>query len=526
MKVKGFEKASIWLLTIIMAIFMVPLVVISFPRSYINVTRGLEKIFLCQYNTFGVLLKVIIFAVLVCLVSRLLCCIPESKGRIIIPAVVAAFSFAVSLFWVLGSKTYPQADQEYTYRAGLLLAKGKEMLYTEPEVLSYIQMYQQQLGLAMFYAVLFRLTGVMSFKVLLVLNAICVPVIIISVYVITCKVTKNYNCAVTSLIFTATCLSMYFYTSFAYGEITSTAFSLLCVVFAMNIIDGFSLSFAQMNPHRRVCYVLNYFGCFAFAFLAAMTRLNSVIVMIAISIVVFIKAVSSKRFTGLLVIAAVILGALLPGKLSKSIYAQELQGSGGMPSVLWIAMGMQESDGLCGWTNYYNVATYYESGQDTQLASQMALQDIRERLDFFAANPVEAVKFYGQKFESQWNCPLYQSVQMNSRINGQPVPIADNILNFGNMYGYVRGFANVHQSTIYLFTFVGLILMLIRKKGIENYILCVAVVGGMLFSLMWEAKARYCFPYYVYMQSMAAIGAGGACDGVYRLCNKLKNRKH
>lgn len=526
MKIKGFEKVSIWLLTILTSIFLLPLVIISFPRSYINIANTVEKIFPCQYNTFSIILKVIIFTVFVCLTARALCCVPEKYGRIIVPAVVAVLSFAAALYWVIGSNTYPQADQEYTYRAGLLLAQGKGMLEQEPDVLSYVQMYQQQLSLAMFYVLLFKITGVTSFKVLLVLNAICVPVMLISIYVITYKVTKKYYCAVISLVFTASCMPMYFYTSFAYGEITSTAFSLLGVVFAMNIMEGLELRFSEMNTGKRVRYIMNYFACFVFAFFAAMTRLNSIIVMLAISIVVFIKAVSSKKFSVLLVIASVIFGALLPGKLSKAIYSQELAGIDGMPSTLWIAMGMQDSDGLCGWTNYYNVATYDASGHDAKLASQMALDDIKERLDFFAGNPREAASFYRQKFESQWSCPMYQSVQMNSRIEGQPVKIADRILNFGRIYRYIRAFADVHQSTIYLFAFAGLIVMLLKKKGIENYILYVAVVGGMLFSLLWEAKARYCFPYYVFMQSAAAIGLGGLCDRAITIWNNRKKKAH
>lgn len=291
MKIKGFEKVSIWLLTIVTSIFLLPLVIISFPRSYINITNTVEKIFPCQYNTFSIILKVIIFTVLVCLTARALCCVPEKYGRIIVPAVVAVLSFAAALYWVIGSKTYPQADQEYTYRAGCWLAQGGGMLEQEPEVLSYVQMYQQQLSLAMFYVILFKITGVTSFKVLLVLNAVCVPVMLISIYVITYKVTKKYYCAVVSLVFTASCLPMYFYTSFAYGEITSTAFSLLCVVFAMNIMEGLELRFSEMSTGKRVRYILNYLACFVFAFFAAMTRLNSIIVMLAISIVVFIKAV-------------------------------------------------------------------------------------------------------------------------------------------------------------------------------------------------------------------------------------------
>lgn len=39
-----------------------------------------------------------------------------------------------------------------------------------------------------------------------------------------------------------------------------------------------------------------------------------------------------------------------------------------------------------------------------------------------------------------------------------------------------------------------------------QHILPVMIIGGFLFSMIWEAKARYILPYYIAMFPMAVIG--------------------
>lgn len=521
MKIKGFEKVSVWVVTVLLALFLLPLIILSFPRSYFNISIELEKLYLILDNPLLIALKVLLFIIVLYALTKLLCLIPEKVGRIVIPAVLSVTACVLAFMWVRGSKTYPQADQEFTYLAGVLISRGKGAISTDAVVQSYIQMYQQQLGLAMFHAMLIKISGLTSPKLLLGVNALCVPVILTSIYVIAYRVSKKYECAVAALLLAFTCLPMYFYTSFDYGEITSTAFSLICILFAMSVLDGLGQSFSDMKKSRKVGYIASYVGGIVFAFLASMVRMNSIIVMIAISAVVLVKVITTKKPIGLILIACVMLGALLPGKISKALYADAIDGRDGMPASLWIAMGMQDSDGLSGWTNYYNVSTFENSGYDAEKATEQAKKDIAERLSYFAANPDRAVKFYLNKFESQWNSPLYQSVQMNSRIEGTPTIFAGSMLSFGDAYRTARAFSNVHHSVVFLFALIGLIYMLVKNKGIENYIIPVVVVGGMLFSLMWEAKARYCFPYYVFILSLSAVAIAPINDMIHRLLKPL-----
>ena len=40
---------------------------------------------------------------------------------------------------------------------------------------------------------------------------------------------------------------------------------------------------------------------------------------------------------------------------------------------------------------------------------------------------------------------------------------------------------------------------------LEDYIFLVYIIGGFLFSIMWEAKARYVLPYFICMIPYCAI---------------------
>ena len=44
MKIKGFEKVSVWVVTVLLALFLLPLIILSFPRSYFNISIELEKL--------------------------------------------------------------------------------------------------------------------------------------------------------------------------------------------------------------------------------------------------------------------------------------------------------------------------------------------------------------------------------------------------------------------------------------------------------------------------------------------------
>ena len=65
---------------------------------------------------------------------------------------------------------------------------------------------------------------------------------------------------------------------------------------------------------------------------------------------------------------------------------------------------------------------------------------------------------------------------------------------------------DAYQITIYVFTLLWLIVCFKHTGTLENYMIPITAFGGMLFSILWEAKTRYMFPYYLMIIVLAAVG--------------------
>ena len=84
---------------------------------------------------------------------------------------------------------------------------------------------------------------------------------------------------------------------------------------------------------------------------------------------------------------------------------------------------------------------------------------------------------------------------------------------------------NIYQILVY----GGVLFLLAEKRRqwttIENYILLICVFGGFLFSLMWEAKTRYVFPYFIAMIPYGAAGVWALLEVLDRKIRKTHKGK-
>lgn len=111
---------------------------------------------------------------------------------------------------------------------------------------------------------------------------------------------------------------------------------------------------------------------------------------------------------------------------------------------------------------------------------------------------------------TQWNCPdynsFYETICFDCSIEELP-EIVRKIYYDNN--DNMRGFMNRYQFVLFLCAAIVSTALLISGKQenrLEDCILFIAVIGGFLFSIVWEAKSRYVLPYIVYIIPMAAVG--------------------
>ena len=134
-------------------------------------------------------------------------------------------------------------------------------------------------------------------------------------------------------------------------------------------------------------------------------------------------------------------------------------------------------------------------------------------------DPAYAVNFYKRKIFSQWNAPMYQCIVMNNHIEGTQSALVQSIYQ-GTGNRILTGYMNIYQLVIYGGVLVFLAVALKKRHPLESYPLLIAVFGGFLFSVLWEAKARYVYPYFLMMIPYAAMGIGTVSDGLWRRLDK------
>ena len=76
---------------------------------------------------------------------------------------------------------------------------------------------------------------------------------------------------------------------------------------------------------------------------------------------------------------------------------------------------------------------------------------------------------------------------------------------FNHIHTVLEFIMKVFQVFVYLFTFVFTVVMYKRKNEFFA-IIPIAFIGGTSFNMIWEAKSRYIFPYFVFLIPLAAYG--------------------
>ena len=188
-------------------------------------------------------------------------------------------------------------------------------------------------------------------------------------------------------------------------------------------------------------------------------------------------------------------------------------------------MGLRESALAPGWwDDYYHENLYVDSGYNGQLASEMAKENIGERLEKFKEDPGYTADFFYKKMVSQWCDPTFEGFWISRYDKGVTISgIVDNILN-RDLRGWITEFLDLYQTFIY---WTALLFVILNRKN-NNVFLWLpgtAVIGGFLFHMIWEAKGQYTLSYFVLLIPYSAIAAVQVIKWVDdRICPMLRKK--
>lgn len=441
----------------------------------------------------------------------------------ILRILVLAWYVGLNLILLLFSKTAPAGDCHSVYSIAENLALGNTAVIHPTN--SYISYYPQQVGLVAYWEVLIRLwkllpTDLHAYHFIKLINMAWGCIIILFQEKTVHLLWADKKADAMYLVLAGTNCPLLIYTSFVYGEIPSYGALSIGLYLLLKLL--LTTPSGKKGLSALPCAVGSLF-CLT---LSVMLRKNSLIFIIAIVIVALLWSFKQRRyellpFAVLCVVCAV---SILP---TIENYYEHRSGnsiSSGVTATSYFAMGMQEGARAKGWYNGFNFDTYQNSGMNAEIANTLSQEAIAERLDYFAAHPAYAAHFYLEKYLSQWADGSYACRQATlATFGGRQKFFVE--LYEGKYSGSLIAYCDAYQNILYLGAFVFCFLPLRKKRektsvdtaigySLPAYIGLIAVLGGFLFHMLWEANSRYILLYGFTMLPFAAKGFSSLALGI------------
>lgn len=498
---KLIEDISAKFITWFMIIVMAFLTIVSvLHRSYIDVTY--QEII--HYRNDNVLLAVLFLTVTIVAVyflqkKHLLEKIPEKPLLI----VMLIYVTAVSGLWAYAADCIPVADQRSILKCVDGLMHGDYVCMNPKSPDGYLQYNRHQVGLTAFYELFTRIFtgGEVNYHAVYGLNVLMIAGTFLGLYLVTKQLTKRKDIINLELILSFGMFQLMMYSTFVYGLIPGLLFAAFGIYFMLKLFET-----------KKWYYgVLTAFMCA----LAIIMKSNYMIFLIAVGATLIVKSISEKYPVYLLYLLLAIAGFMGINATAQSVYENRtgIEFGDTIPNTAYLAMAMQESSMAPGWFNGFNHVTYRLNDYNEEITDQISREYIGERLQEFANEPLECLKFYYYKIISQWNEVTYECfwIGMNEENRTRELsPMVENLY-FGKLHTVAEAVMNLYQ----LLLFAGTLFFAwsLRKKGdISSVILLLCVLGGFLFHILWEGKSQYIITYFPLLLPCAAFGVIAVTD--------------
>lgn len=397
--------------------------------------------------------------------------------------------------WISAADRCPKGDQASVFKAASGYLTGD---YHSLGKNGYCEIYPHQLGLASLEELVFRILGRADYYVIQLIFVVMIVGSVYCVYRMLKELSDQVTTVALGTLLAGSCMAPVFYTCWVYGEVPFVFFALLA---------GWML--ARYLKRGRAGSLVVFVAAVT---LGMLVRKNMLILIVAFVLVGAVCALAGRDKK---LAVAMALAVLVPSLCYGGIYKMYELRSGyphseGLPSNGFIHIGLQETEGRFGWDYLDSNKPYYENGRDTDRTREAYSQMIAERLREMKNQPGYMTAFFKGKILSQWNAPLYQSMYFNyvhEDVHYEGVTAFLDRLS-GDLFEKLLWAADRLQFVIYMGCLLYFVLCVKKDSNLLQHLLAVTVIGGFLFSVLWEAKTRYVFPYYMMMFPLAALGYG------------------
>ncbi len=505
-------------------------------------TLEIEKVYLNPDDPLSKLAWVL-FSFLGILVLSLICRKLPGKDKIPRWFVRGLFVLAIIALWIfwtleLNPGLHGDDDTGICWSAALLLSEGNYDVFAP---LGYLVRCPQQLGIVLVNLLSMVLLGQeKSFVLFYVLNlALYLLLVLMGVPLVKqlCGTTNGNGGRFPTLLWGVAAvlnLPLFFYIDYMYGELAFAAGVIAGTGFLIKILNEDT----TFKTGKARFYAVSFLLITGFA---VALRQNALVYVIAVLIILFLEALLRKRKGYLILAGLLILVSIVPSRLGQAYFRVQSGESieKGMGASLYIAMGLQDEWNGPGWFTNFNQVIYFNSDGDPQKSHEVAADYIRGRLSEFREEPEYGKDFLRRKIQTQWTDPSCDSLYCTLRSALEDEKTADwiRLLLAGANLNRLWKYLDLYQAWVYVGFSLYMLLRLLRfffkfkggdrgrRCGFGEDLLILTVIGGFLFSILWEAKSRYVMQYELAMLPMAIAGYCRIAAAVTKLLPTGKKEK-
>lgn len=432
-----------------------------------------------------------------------------NRRVLVLSTILSAGVLVLLTVFVCKTRFTVESDQYEVFEIAKLFARGD----FSPVSDYYIQMYDQQLGLALVESLFLHFTE--NHLIFQVMNALFVSLTLFFLTRLSHELFEKPLITFYTLMLSFLCFPLYYYVSFVYGD-----------VYMMFSYIFISWTVVKWFKTKRTLYPLLFMIT---AIFLVPVRKNALVFLIALAIVMLLRALFEKRALPLLFGALAIIIPLLTNYGIKSFC--EAKGNTSienpMPAINWIAMGLYPETGegtSVGVYNMMNELLYFNAERNADASKEAAKEYINSRIKEFKADNRSAYSFFRYKLCEQWIEPTYSSIDSTVGINRYCWEEVKHTYDFHTLDNMCRAM-NYLQFFVYGFAFLYCIFLIKHDSDLGSLLPVVAFIGGLIFSIIWEASGRYVFPYYLLLIPMAGSGAGKVLELIGLLFKKNRSNK-
>lgn len=409
--------------------------------------------------------------------------------------VLYGFFFLCMAGFILSTQLYPKADQlQIMAICPHIVEKNYQDFYPG----GYLYSQPHQIFLTYVCTVLYVLFGKSYVFVFQFLNCFAV----LGIYFLLGKWYRRFETQGSVNVFFVISFLFFplvFYVTFVYGTILGLFCSLAALYFFVRYLEDL-----------RACHMV---FCTFFIVLAQLLKSNYLIFFVGIVVVLCLEFFREKNFRHLFFCAMLIVSLLFCNRMVEKFTEDmtNIQSNGGVPKILFVAMGLTESEKGPGWWNGYHDNVYLRNGFDVEVSKEIGKKKIEGIFHKMRKNPWDGASFFVRKIASEWSEPTYESIWIQqSRESGTDMPILiDRLIhNGGRLAEFYTFYCNLYQSFLYL---GALLFVWVRWKkiSVDELLIPIIFMGGFLFHTFWEAKGQYTLPYCICLLPYCISGYRG-----------------